>query len=90
MGNFPRVIKGLSRLLFALDTPLHPAQSMLQKTPLAEALAEETAVVAVPLHPVTVVQDVEVTVVEDETETTCVQDGNVELEHEDAALVLLG
>lgn len=63
---------------------------MLQKTPLAEALVEETAVVAVPLHPVTVVQDVEVTVVEDETETTCVQDGNAELEHDDAALVLVG
>ncbi len=63
---------------------------MLQKTPLADALAEETTVVAVPLHPVMVVQDVEVIVVEDETDITCVQEGNAELEHEDTALVWLG
>ena len=80
----------MARLLFDLLTPLHPAQPMLQKTPEAEALAEETAVVAVPLHPVMVVQDVEVMVVEDETDISCVQEGNVELEHEDTKFVLLG
>ena len=36
-----------------------------------------------------VVQDVEVTVVEDETDINCVQEGNAELEQEDAELVLL-
>ena len=63
---------------------------MLQYTPEAEALAEEIAVVAVPLHPVMVVQDVEVIVVEDETDITCVQEGNAELEHDVTELVLLG
>ena len=55
-----------------------------------EALVVVTPVVAVPLHPVMVMHDVEVMVVEDETETTCVQEGNVELEHDDAEFVLLG
>ena len=75
-------MSGLSRLLFDFVRPLHPAQPMLQKTPEAEALAVEIAVVAVPLHPVTVVQDVEVMVVEDETDIICVQEGKAELEHE--------
>ena len=43
----------------------------------------EAAVVAAPLHPVIVMQDVEVTVVDETTETTCVQEGNAELAHED-------
>lgn len=84
------MINGLSRLLFDLVAPVHPVQPMLQKTPVAEALAVETPVVAVPLHLVMVVQDVEVMVVEDETVITCVQEGNAELEHDDTEFVLVG
>lgn len=39
-----------------------------------------------PLQLVIVVQDVEVTVEDDETETTCVQDGTAELTHEVAVV----
>lgn len=57
--------------------------------PVLEALAVETPVVAVPLHPVMVIHDVDVMVVEDQTDITCLQEGNVEVEHDDAEAVLL-
>ena len=65
------------------QTGTYPAQPILHKAPVAELLVVEAAVVAVPLQAVMVVQDVEVTVVEEPTDTTCVQEGNAEAEHED-------
>ena len=77
-------------MLFSLEAEPHAAQPTLHKALVLEALAVETPVVTVPLHPVMVRHDVEVMVVEDETETTWVQEETVEVEHDDAELVLLG
>ena len=59
----------------------YAAQPMLHRAP--PLLVVEDAVVAVPLHAVIVMQDVEVIVVDDKTETTCVQEGKAEAEQED-------
>ena len=77
-------------MLFNLEAEPQAAQPTLHNALVLEALAVETPVVTVPLHPVIVRHDVEVMVVEYETETTCVQEGNVEVEHDDAEFVLLG
>ena len=84
---------GLLRLFFGLGVGAAAAPQsehiISQTGPVAvvAVVALDASVVAVPLHPVTVVQEVEVIVetvllpadTKDETETTCVQDGYAEL-----------
>lgn len=98
------MLSGLSRLLLgwavAAAQPESP-QRASHESPVAvlAVVAVEAPVVAVPLQPVMVVQEVEVTVVtelllpvtKDETETTCVQEGYAELcVHDDSDCVLEG
>ena len=55
----------------------------LQYAPVTLLEVVDTAVVAVALHAVMVVQDVDVIVVDERIVTTCVQDGTAEAEHDE-------